>query len=323
MLVTNLVNIRYLTGLDLEHAILLLSGTSATLFVDKRYEDIPAEIRDSIGILPPRAFRDVLKLRGRIAVESENIPVSKFLFWKKKYPNKKFVLRSGVIEELRRRKSQGELLAITLACNLTKRILRRIPRMLNAAISERELAWQIECLAREGGAEPRRSRTTVAESMAFTTIVAFGENTARPHHRPTDRKLGKGDLAQIDMGVVVDGYRSDMSRVYFTGPKTLEQSKAFRALTEAKKSAEKLLKPGATNHALYQAAFSVLKKFGIEKAFPHALGHGVGLEIHEGIRLSKKAKLTTLKQHEVVTIEPGVYFPGKWGMRIEDTIIVR
>lgn len=159
--------------------------------------------------------------------------------------------------------------------------------------------------------------------MAFDTIVGFGEHTSRPHHHPTDRALRKGDIVQIDLGLKIDGYCSDMSRVFYTGTKTSRQAKAYRALLEAKKTAEKMVKPGVDVRALDQAARRVLKKHGFGKEFCHALGHGLGLDIHEAPTISGKSKPYRLKKDEVITIEPGLYFPGEWGMRIEDTMIVR
>jgi Xaa-Pro aminopeptidase len=158
--------------------------------------------------------------------------------------------------------------------------------------------------------------------MAFPTIVGFGENTAFPHHHPTTRRLKRGDIVQIDLGVKAGGYCSDYSRVFFTAKPTAEQRKALLALKRAKAAAEQLIRVGMENRVLDLKAREVLASFGIEKAFTHALGHGVGLEIHEGLSISKKAKRKKLLKNEVITIEPGVYFPGKWGMRVEDTIVV-
>ena len=124
------------------------------------------------------------------------------------------------------------------------------------------------------------------------------------------------------MGVKVNGYCSDYSRVFFTAPPTKDQRKAFLALKKTKAAAEQLVRAGRENRALDLKAREVLASYGMEKAFTHALGHGVGLEIHEGLSISKKAKRKKLLKNEVITIEPGVYFVGKWGMRVEDTIIV-
>lgn len=213
---------------------------------------------------------------------------------------------------MRRSKSLTELSDIKRACRITLSILKNMPRLLRYGTTERGVAQKIEALALKSG----------AESMAFPSIVAFGENTAFPHHHPTERRLRRGDIVQIDMGVKVNGYCSDYSRVYFTGTPTAEQRKALLALKRAKAAAEELVRSGGDNRLIDRKAREALASFDLEKAFTHALGHGVGLEIHEGLSISKKAKRKKLLKNEVITIEPGVYFPGQWGMRVEDTIVV-
>lgn len=185
--------------------------------------------------------------------------------------------------------------------------------MLRVGTSERELAQKIDALSARLG----------AERMAFDTIVAFGSNTSHPHHHPTRRTLTSTDIVQIDMGVKVDGYCSDYSRVFWMGQKTPEQKIAYKALLEAKKSAEKSIAVGVSNRALDQIARTVLLRYGYDAEFCHSLGHGLGLDIHEAPTLSTKAPLLRLLKNEVITIEPGLYFEGAWGMRVEDTIVVR
>jgi Xaa-Pro aminopeptidase len=162
-----------------------------------------------------------------------------------------------------------------------------------------------------------------ADGLAFDPIVAFGTHTSSPHHHPTSRALQKGHLVQIDVGAKVKGYCGDMSEVYFTAKPTALQKKVYDTLTEAKNKAMRSVKAGVTTHALDRIARDVLKRDGFDAYFTHALGHGVGLDIHEGVTLSQKAPAQTLLAGEVITIEPGVYFDGKWGMRVEDMIVVQ
>ena len=201
--------------------------------------------------------------------------------------------------------------------------------------TEKSLAWHIEKLSHELG----------ADCMAFETIVAFGSNTSRPHHRPTAKKLQKGDIVQIDMGVKVHGYCSDCSRVFFTGMPTEEQQQVFDLLKKIAKETTRMAKAGVSNRTLDTWARNTLKKTLIptllvhrslgeggtrtqtlDVFFLHSLGHGVGLEIHEGINLTSKnvgaPQRGALRRNEVITIEPGIYFAEKWGMRIEDTVLV-
>lgn len=314
LLVTDFKNILYLTGMRVSAGTILVSSRGIELYLDDRYLEVARARRfPGVTVRPINECKGSIRSLRKIGIESEQMTVATLRRLKRKFKNTKFVQTSDVIEEFRRSKHLDELCSIRSACRITKAVLRSIPAMLKPPVTERELAARIE-------AEARRLR---ADGMAFESIVAFGSNTASPHHHPTDRRLKKGDIVQIDMGAKVAGYCSDYSRVFFLGEKTVEQSKALRALKKAKKVAEELLRAGVTNHALDASARSVLKSFGFGREFPHALGHGVGLEIHEGVTLSSKARLKKLMRHEVVTLEPGLYFEGKWGMRMEETYIVR
>ncbi len=253
-----------------------------------------------------------LKALRSFAFEADSVSVEQHERWKAHFKNKKLVQTIGLIKGLRRVKDSEELSSIRRACSISKSVLAMIPTYLVSGITERELAAMIESLCRKRG----------AHAMAFDTIVAFGENTSHPHHHPTDRKFRKGDLVQVDMGAKYEGYCSDFSRVYLTGPQSPEVTKAIRALKKAKKTAESKIKKGASIHMLDTVARSVLAEFGYTEEFCHALGHGLGIEIHEGVTISTKRPDALLRKHEVITIEPGLYFPGKFGIRIEDTHIV-
>ncbi|HLD08174.1 MAG TPA: aminopeptidase P family protein [Candidatus Peribacterales bacterium] len=331
LLVSNLINIRYLTGVEMTFGIMIMENTKRTLFVDQRYiEKAKNGARSGIRILPIEALPEYLKKRKRIRFEAEDVSVARLQRWKKRYRGIEWIPAENVIEGMRRRKRKEELKAIGGACRITDAVLKNVPKMLKIGMSEKMLAWEIEKL----------SRTLGADAMAFDTIVGFGSHTARPHHSPTDRKLKKHDIIQIDMGVKVDGYCSDCSRVFFLGKKTEEQKKIFDLLVRTVNETTKQVKAGMTNHALDKYARSMLRRGAplgrpgekmmtltsgkkLDEFFTHGLGHGVGLEIHEGANLSKRAPKQILQANEVITIEPGIYFPGKWGMRIEDTILVK
>lgn len=313
LLVTDLKNILYLTGMKLSVGMLIIVREGTTLFVDQRYREMAQKrAPKAISLIDPASLKEFLQGLTSIGFDEDQVSVGRYERWKTTYKNKKFVQTSGLIEGLRRQKDSGEIHCIEAACALTKKALREIPSMLRYKMSELDLAWKIRSFCRLHG----------AEEMAFDTIVAFGEHTSRPHHHPTDRRLQKGDLVQVDMGVKCHDYCSDYSRVYFTAEPTPEQYKALRALRKAKRIVEALLRPGVTNKQLDETARKVLREEGYPDAFPHALGHGVGLDIHEGVTLSSKQKSQKLLRGEVVTIEPGLYFEGKWGMRIEDTWVV-
>lgn len=313
ILVTNVANIRYLTGLDLSVGHLLLRPDRASLFVDGRYtEQAKTAELGALTVHPLTDFPLALAASRKVSCEYYDLTAERLLKVQKKYKNTKFVQLSDCILELRRSKMPHELRSIRRACTVTKKVLRMIPSLLRRGMTERELSRKIEAHALSLG----------AERMAFDTIVAFGENTSRPHHHPTDRPLRAGDLVQIDMGVSIDGYCSDYSRVFCTGPKTRDQSKAYCALLEAKRAAQNLVRAGADVRVIDRAARSILKQYGYDKEFCHSLGHGLGLEIHERPSISSKSPRVVLRMNEVITIEPGLYFEGAWGMRVEDTVVV-
>lgn len=313
LLVSNLMNIRYLTGMQVSAGLLWVTNKGAVLFVDARYSEMASKRAETdITIAAPQELSTRLAASTSIGFESDDVTVERLGAWKKKLKNKRLVQTKGLIEGLRRQKDPEELRAIKHACRITKHVLSRVPTLLRLGITERELSHALYCDCVKQG----------AMCMAFETIVAFGENTSRPHHHPTNRILKKGDLVQVDMGASVEGYCSDYSRVFFTDEALPAQKKAYRALKEAKKSAEKLLRPGVLTTTLDREARRVLKLHGFEKEFTHSLGHGLGLDIHEGVTLSERARPMKLLRNEVITIEPGLYFEGEWGMRIEDTIVV-
>lgn len=312
--VTSLVNIHYLTGIEASAGALLVTPKTTILFLDSRYSEM-AKVRAPRNVIvqDPVTLLDQLKTLKKIGIEAEHMTVARLQRLQSKLKSSKFVQTSGLIEGLRRVKDKHELKVIAKACAITKTVLREIPSLLKPGTTERKLAWNIFQLCHQYG----------AQGLAFDTIVAFGENSSKPHHHPTDRTLRTGDIVQIDMGAKFASYCSDYSRVYFTAAKTKEQAIAYKALSEAKKKAESLLKKGVTNHELDKEARKVLKHYGFDKEFSHSLGHGLGLDIHESPTLSAKAPKMTLQKDELVTIEPGLYFEGKWGMRLEDTWVVR
>lgn len=313
-LVTNLVNIRYLTGLSLSAGTMIITPKAVTLYADDRYLDhAKAHVRRGIRVLPAAAFQGDLKKVKRCAIEGAHLTLQQFSILKKTYRKTTFVHTDDVIEHFRRSKTTDELSSIRKACAITMKLLQRVPSLLKKGVSELDIAWLLRGMARDAG----------ADDMAFETIVAFGSHTASPHHQPTDRKFSPGDIVQIDIGVKYRGYCSDYSRVFFTGTMNDEQRKVYRILKRVQAMAKRAVRAGITADKLDALVRFELQKNGYDKEFCHALGHGVGLEIHEGIILSPRSKGIKLLPNEVVTIEPGLYFPGKWGMRIEDTVIVR
>ena len=294
------------------YGLLLLTPTKKYLFADPRYvEKAKDEAKRGITVVPFDELKTYVKKYKRIRFEANEITIAQMLRWKKNFRGTKLIPSEGVIEEMRRIKKKDERTKMMKACSISDKVMKQIPKMLKVGVSEKDVAWAIEKLSRDLG----------AEAMSFDVIVGFGDHTARPHHTPTKRKLKKRDVIQIDMGVKIEGYCSDCSRVFFKGKPTNEQRKVFDVVLEAQQASIKAVRSGVTNHALDSAARKVLKREGYEEYLKGA-GHGVGLDIHEGPIMSKRAKKQALKNNEIITIEPGIYIDGKWGMRIEDMVLV-
>jgi Xaa-Pro aminopeptidase len=314
-LVTNLHNIRYLSGLKLSYGFILVLPRSLNLFVDDRYREAAGQqARAGVTVRPLADLERVMRKVPICGLEEEHVTLAQHRLWKSRFEDTKFVRTSGIVEEFRRAKDASELRMIRRAHRITQEILRRVPAALRAGITERALAWKLETWAYELG----------ADDLAFPPVVAFGTHTSRPHHAPTTRALQKGHLVQVDVGAVYKGYCADRSEVYFTADPAPAEAKALAALKESLSLVISAIKPGAVNHELDALARDVLAGHGYEKAhvIPHALGHGVGLEVHEGITLSQRRPKDEVIRGEVLAVEPGLYFPGKFGMRLEEMVIV-
>ena len=313
MLVTSLTNIRYLTGLQLSAGFVLIKAKKMTLYVDGRYQEAARkQAKKGIAVKPIEDIENDLKTTKKCAFESDDVTVARLSNWKRKFKNTKFVQSRGVIEEFRRAKTPEELRHFKKAQAITKKVMKNVPSMLKPGVTEKAIAEQIRRLAVDLG----------ADEFSFDPIVAFGKNSSSPHHHPGNAKLKKRDIIQIDCGARVNGYCADQSTVFFKGDPTAEQKRVYKAVQEAKKAAITEVKTGVSNRKLDAIARKVLAAYELEEYFTHSLGHGVGLDIHEGPSLSVKATQTKLKKNEIVTIEPGVYLPGKFGIRLEEELIV-
>lgn len=220
------------------------------------------------------------------------------------------VATEGLVERLRRVKDEGEQEAIARAAKLADQVYEDVLAGGLAGRTEIEVARAAEARIRELGGEP-----------AFTTIVAAGPNGALPHAVPGDREIEDGELVVWDMGVKLDGYCSDCTRTFATGELDQEAAGAYELVLRAQRAGLDAVRAGAGGKEVDEAARAVIREAGMEEAFGHGLGHGVGLLVHEAPRLSTRSE-DTLQAGDVVTVEPGVYLPGKFGIRIEDLVIV-
>jgi len=217
----------------------------------------------------------------------------------------------GLVEEMREIKDNLEVKALEASADVMSEILDTVIRGLKPGLTEREVAWQIEALAREAG----------AESLAFPTIVASGPNSALPHAVPTDRTLKTKEPIILDVGVRLDTYRSDMTRTVFLGEPEPALKNIYMTVRQAQLAALKEVRPGVDSCHPDAIARQIINDAGFGEYFGHGLGHGVGLATHERPRLAPQ-KPVKLKKGMVVTVEPGIYIPGKGGVRLEEMVVI-
>ncbi len=218
---------------------------------------------------------------------------------------------NGLVEEMRVVKDKDEIKAMAASARLMSEILGEVIEKLDPDLSEKAIAWQIEGLAREGG----------AEDLAFPSIVASGPNGALPHALPSRRKLGVGKPIVLDVGLKLDGYCCDMTRTIFLGKPEPAFSKIYKVVRQAQLAALQEIRPGVESTYPDSIAREVIKDAGFGAYFGHSLGHGVGLATHERPRLGPQGPVL-LREGMVVTVEPGIYIPGKGGVRLEEMVVI-
>jgi Xaa-Pro aminopeptidase len=312
LLVTNLVNVLYLTGLDSSNAALLVEPDRVRLFTDFRYIETAQALEGIEAVQTKRSLIVWLSenLSGRIGFEANVLPWS--YSEQLRETGIELVPRQGLVEQLRAVKDEGELEAIRRTCAITDRMFERLVEEVRfVGRRERDVAWDIQRLYHEEG----------AEEAAFEAIVGSGPNGALPHARAGDRVIEAGELVVIDTGCRTGGYVSDYTRTLATGELDGEMGEAYEVVRAAQQAGLDAIRTGVTGVAADAAARDVIEGSAFAGAFGHGLGHGIGLDVHEAPRLSTESP-DTLAPGNVVTVEPGVYLPGRFGIRIEDDVIV-
>jgi Xaa-Pro aminopeptidase len=324
LLVTNLHNVRYLTGFTGSSANVLLFSDPvdrdghAILFTDPRYtvqskQQVNCETRIAKGPLTKSVMAEIASARVfKIGFEPEHLNVARLEGLIKALPSRARLLpvEEGLLAKQRMVKDEGEIALIRAAVNLNSRALELALKHFRLGMTETRLAAEIDFQSRKLG----------ADGPAFDTIVAAGVRAALPHAHPGSSKIGPG-MVLIDMGAFSEGYASDMTRMVHVGPASAKYKRAYRAVLASQLAAIAAVRPGVTAGSIDRAARRVLKQHGLEREFVHSTGHGLGLEIHEGPRLGQNDR-TKLEPGMTITIEPGVYLEGWGGIRIEDTVLV-
>ena len=311
LLVTNPANVHYLVGFKSSNAALLVEPERVRLFSDFRYSEAARAVE---GVEFEETKRGLLKdlsqrLSGQIGFEADHVTYSEYDTLAG--GNLEPVPRRGLVEALRAVKDAGELASIRRACEIADRVFERLLEERFVGRTEREVAWKIEQLFHDEG----------GEGLAFEIIVASGPNAARPHGRATGRKIGRGETVIVDAGCTVEGYSSDYTRTFTTGPVDAELKEAYAVVLAAQQAGLKALRAGVTGVDADAAARRVVDDTAFAGTFGHGLGHGLGLEVHEAPRLSTESS-DTLAPGNVVTVEPGIYLAGRGGVRIEDNVVV-
>ncbi len=323
LLISHLPNIRYLCGFTGSAGFLLVEEAGSVFFSDVRYDTQGREeVKGAKVVIAkksvPQAIGDWLKARRKrsagwtIGVEAEHMTVAEKKRLTDLLPSG-YRLRSApvVVERARMVKDSNELALIRAAVQLGAKLFDRALEILRPGIKETEVAAEMEYAARLAG----------AEAMSFPTIIASGKRSALPHGRATAQPIAAGGFVVCDFGVILAGYCSDQTRTVWVGAPSQDARQAYESVREAQQAAIAAVRPGITTGEVDEAARKVLRKAGLGRYFTHSTGHGVGLEIHESPRVAAGQK-EVLRPGMVITVEPGVYFPGKWGVRIEDMVVV-
>lgn len=323
LLVTNLTNIRYLTGFTGSAALLLVTDDGLTFVTDGRYGQQAAEQLGAAGVTATIEVdnlkqKDILQAAvtsagvTSLGLEADSVTwAAQQTYATTWFPTTELLPTSGLVTGLRVVKDDGEVARLTAAAAIADAALAEVrPRLVDRP-TEIEFGLELDAAMRRLG----------ADDVSFETIVASGPNGALPHHRPAHRTIVDGDLVVIDFGALVDGYHSDMTRTVAVGELTATQQRMYDVVEAAQAAGVAAVAAGVAAKAVDTACRQVIAAAGWEDAFLHGTGHGVGLDIHEDPRVGQTST-ATLADRCVVTVEPGVYLPEHGGVRIEDTVVV-
>lgn len=316
MIVTNPINIKYLTNIENEGTLLITRKENIFLTYTMYLENVKSTltINDEIIVAD---FRDVGKEEcenfflfcENIGFEEDYVTYKQYHFLKQKYKVNNLVDTENIIEKLREIKDEEEIKYITKACEITDKCFEHLLTFITIGTSEKEIANEVERFFKENG----------ADGLAFDTVVAVGENSSQPHWKPSDRTVQMADPILIDMGCKYNGYCSDMTRTIFMGCILEEIKPVYDLVLRNLQNTEDEIREYASIKTMTQMVENDFKLYKYNLI--HALGHGVGMETHEMPYITSRND-TYLKKNMVIADEPGIYIPGKYGIRIEDTILV-
>jgi Xaa-Pro aminopeptidase len=325
LLVTTLPNVRYLTGFSGSAAVLVVTEGMAVLTTDGRYRTQSGEQLQRAGAADVEVFvgpgaeqrdaaRAALETAGarRIGLEAGNVTWSGQRGWADVLGADRLVATSNAVEVLRERKDAAEIARMERAAAIADAALFEVLPLMSQGVTEEHFALELDTAMRRGG----------AESTAFDTIVAAGENSAKPHHHPGSRRIDGGDPVVVDFGATFEGYRSDMTRTFCVDAEPEgELARIFDVVQTSQAAGAAAVRPGVSAKDVDDVCRRIIADAGWAERFEHGTGHGVGLDIHEAPTVSQLGT-AILAPGFVVTVEPGVYVPGHGGVRVEDTLVV-
>ena len=319
-LITSAINRRYFTGMKSSDGTVLIFRDKAYLIIDFRYiEKARATVKNAEVIEQRKLYSQIAELLEKhnvssMAIESQTMTVSQLNMIRNKFRNININytdMLSNAINTLRCYKSPEELECIKKAQEIAEKALDDILKFIKVGVTEREIALELN----------HRMFLYGAEDLSFETIVLSGANTSMPHGVPSDKPVQDGEFVLMDFGAVYNGYHSDMTRTVCVGEPSEEMRKVYNIVLEAQNAAINAAHGGMTGTDLDNIARSVIEDAGYGEYFGHSLGHGVGLEIHERPNAAT-SYINELNTGAVITIEPGIYIAGKFGVRIEDFVIL-
>jgi Xaa-Pro aminopeptidase len=325
LVVTTLANVRYLTGFSGSAGVLTVTRDAALLTTDGRYRTQSAEQIDRAGagaqvditigpVAEQRAAAQALLGAGatRVGLEADSVSWTAQRAWGELLDPGRLVPTSDAVEALRAQKDAAEIARMERAAAIADAALFEVLPLMSQGVTEEHFALELDTAMRRGG----------AESTAFDTIVAAGENSAMPHHHPGARRIGEGDPVVVDFGATFEGYRSDMTRTFCVGAEPQgELARIFDVVRTSQAAGAQSVRPGISAKEVDDVCRRIIAEAGWAERFEHGTGHGVGLDIHEAPTVSQLGT-AILAPGFVVTVEPGVYVPGHGGVRVEDTLVV-
>jgi Xaa-Pro aminopeptidase len=321
-IITSEPNIRYLSRFAGSVAVLIIDGKSSLLIVDGRYtRQARSEVYKGIKVMEAPLSSSLLDAAAKflkskkvsdIGYEDDRLDAASFNKLKEAFPRARFYSISRELRDRRMIKQKHEIETIKKAALIADLTYDCVIRIIKPGMTELEISAHIDYLI----------KTFKGNAPAFETLVSSGRLSANPHGKPTDKKISKGELIVMDFGANYKGYNSDITRMVSLGAPSKNQKRIYDAVLSAQESAISKVKDGHAARDVDKAARDTLRKHKLEKYFTHGTGHGIGLQVHEGPRVSLSSK-DILKEGMVITVEPGVYLPRVGGFRIEDMVLVK